>query len=118
MIESPTVLKKKIFIDGQAGTTGLRIRQWIQDRRDIELLTLADGDRRSVTARQQAISLADLAILCLPDEAAPGKQPSGHKMSALGFWMPVPATVLQMTGRMGFLNFVKTNAPGLGRRIV
>ena len=70
MIESPTVLKQKIFIDGQAGTTGLRIRQWIQDRRDIELLTLADSDRRSVTARQQAISLADLTILCLPDEAA------------------------------------------------
>ena len=70
MIESPTVLKQKIFIDGQAGTTGLRIRQWIQDRRDIELLTLADSDRRSETARQQAISLADLTILCLPDEAA------------------------------------------------
>ena len=70
MIESPTVLKHKIFIDGQAGTTGLRIRQWIQDRRDIELLTLADSDRRSETARQQAISLADLTILCLPDEAA------------------------------------------------
>ena len=70
MIESPTVLKHKIFIDGQAGTTGLRIRQWIQDRRDIELLTLADSDRRSEAARQQAISLADLTILCLPDEAA------------------------------------------------
>jgi len=70
VIESPTVLKQKIFIDGQAGTTGLRIRQWIQDRRDIELLTLADSDRRSVTARQQAISLSDLTILCLPDEAA------------------------------------------------
>ena len=70
MIESPTGLKQKIFIDGQSGTTGLRIRHWIQDRRDIELLTLADSDRRSVTARQQAISLADLTILCLPDEAA------------------------------------------------
>jgi len=63
-------LKQKIFIDGQAGTTGLRIRHWIQDRRDIELLTLADSDRRSVTARQQAMSLSDLTILCLPDEAA------------------------------------------------
>lgn len=70
MIESRSVLKQKIFIDGQAGTTGLRIRQWIQDRRDIQLLTLADSDRRSATARQQAISLADLTILCLPDEAA------------------------------------------------
>ena len=63
-------MKQKIFIDGQAGTTGLRIRQWIQDRRDIELLTLADNDRRSVTARQKATSIADLTILCLPDEAA------------------------------------------------
>ena len=70
MIESPTVLKQKIYIDGQAGTTGLRIRQLIQDRRDIKLLSLADCDRHSVTVRQQAISLADLAILCLPDEAA------------------------------------------------
>ena len=70
MIELPTVLKQKIFIDGQAGTTGLRIRQWIQDRQDIELLTLTEHDRRSVTARQKYISLADLTILCLPDDAA------------------------------------------------
>ena len=70
MIESLTVLKPKIYIDGQAGTTGLRIRQLIQERRDIKLLSLADCDRHSVTVRQQAISLADLTILCLPDEAA------------------------------------------------
>ena len=70
MIESPTVLRSKIFIDGQAGTTGLRIRQWTQHRSDFELLTLAENDRRSVTARQEAISLADLTILCLPDAAA------------------------------------------------
>lgn len=64
----------RIFIDGHAGTTGLRIRQWLEDRAkpggDLVLVTLPDADRKSEAARRAAIADADLTVLCLPDEAA------------------------------------------------
>ncbi len=62
--------KPRIFIDGHAGTTGLRIREWLADRDDLEIWTLADADRKSESARKQAIAEADLTVLCLPDDAA------------------------------------------------
>ena len=62
--------KPRIFIDGHAGTTGLRIRQWLADRPDLVLSTLEEADRKSDTARQKAIAESDLTILCLPDDAA------------------------------------------------
>lgn len=62
--------RPKIFIDGSAGTTGLRIRDWLAPREDLDLIVLAYEDRRDPDARQQAISDADLAVLCLPDDAA------------------------------------------------
>lgn len=61
---------KKIFVDGSAGTTGLRIVQRLQTMPDIELLTLSEKDRKDPTCRRQALNLADIDILCLPDEAA------------------------------------------------
>jgi N-acetyl-gamma-glutamyl-phosphate reductase len=63
-------MTKRVFIDGHAGTTGLRIREWLAARRDIELLTPSDAERKSVSARRAFIAEADLAILCLPDDAA------------------------------------------------
>ncbi|MDR2686135.1 MAG: N-acetyl-gamma-glutamyl-phosphate reductase [Oscillospiraceae bacterium] len=60
----------KIFIDGQAGTTGLRIGERLSAREDITLLTLPERLRKDPAARQQAIQEADAAILCLPDAAA------------------------------------------------
>lgn len=60
----------KVYIDGQAGTTGLRVRRWLEPRRDLELLALADAVRKDEKARQQQIDDADVVILCLPDEAA------------------------------------------------
>ena len=60
----------RIFIDGHAGTTGLRIHQWIADRDDLVVSTLAEVDRKSDSARKEAIAEADLTILCLPDDAA------------------------------------------------
>jgi len=60
----------KVFIDGSSGTTGLRIQDVLASRLDINLSVLAYDERRNPTKRQDAIAEADLAILCLPDEAA------------------------------------------------
>jgi len=60
----------KVFIDGEAGTTGLQIRQRLENRRDIELLTIPADKRKHEAARAELLNRADIAILCLPDEAA------------------------------------------------
>ncbi len=60
----------KIFIDGAAGTTGLEIRQRLEGRTDLTLVQISDSDRRSLRARAQVLNEVDVAILCLPDEAA------------------------------------------------
>ena len=60
----------KVYIDGQAGTTGLVINDILADRSDIELIRLPDDRRKDESVRREAISEADLAILCLPDDAA------------------------------------------------
>ncbi len=60
----------KIFIDGSAGTTGLRIYDRLIGRKDIELVTLPDEMRKSPEARRDALNNADIAFLCLPDIAA------------------------------------------------
>ena len=60
----------KVFIDGHTGTTGLRIHQWMAAREDVELLTLPAELRRNPEERRGQILESDVAILCLPDEAA------------------------------------------------
>ncbi len=60
----------KIYIDGQAGTTALRIRDWLADRDDIEVVTLPEALRKEPQARRQALNDATIVLLCLPDEAA------------------------------------------------
>ncbi len=60
----------KIFIDGSAGTTGLRIYERLESRKDIELIRLSDELRKDIAARKSAINSADIAFLCLPDTAA------------------------------------------------
>lgn len=59
-----------VFIDGSAGTTGLRIYERLADRKDIHLITLSDELRRDTEARRAALNSADIAFLCLPDAAA------------------------------------------------
>ncbi|MDR2753952.1 MAG: N-acetyl-gamma-glutamyl-phosphate reductase, partial [Oscillospiraceae bacterium] len=61
---------QKIFIDGQAGTTGLRLAQRLGARTDLRLLTLPEGLRKDTAARAQAMNESDVTFLCLPDEAA------------------------------------------------
>ena len=60
----------KVFIDGSAGTTGLRIYERLSERKDLELLILPDDLRKNADARRQMLALADIAFLCLPDKAA------------------------------------------------
>ncbi len=62
--------KSCVFIDGSAGTTGLRIYERLSLREDIELITLKEEERKDTKARQNALNSADIAILCLPDAAA------------------------------------------------
>ncbi len=60
----------KIFIDGEAGTTGLQIRERLAGRRDIELVSIDTDRRKDLDERRRLLNAADIAILCLPDEAA------------------------------------------------
>ncbi|MBR3949832.1 MAG: N-acetyl-gamma-glutamyl-phosphate reductase [Oscillospiraceae bacterium] len=60
----------KVFIDGSAGTTGLRIYERLSERKDLELLILTGEMRKNNDARRQMLDLADIAFLCLPDKAA------------------------------------------------
>lgn len=60
----------KIFIDGSAGTTGLRIYERLESRNDIELIRLSEELRKDINARKSALNSADIAFLCLPDAAA------------------------------------------------
>jgi N-acetyl-gamma-glutamyl-phosphate reductase len=61
---------KKIFIDGKAGTTGLRIYERLEARKDIEIILLSDSERKDPAARKKALNECDIAFLCLPDDAA------------------------------------------------
>lgn len=61
---------KQVFIDGSAGTTGLRLYDRLKSRSDIALLTLCDADRKNPEKRRQALNDCDVAVLCLPDDAA------------------------------------------------
>jgi N-acetyl-gamma-glutamyl-phosphate reductase len=59
-----------VFIDGEAGTTGLRIREMLAARSDLVVLDIAPGQRKDLTARAELLNAADVSILCLPDDAA------------------------------------------------
>ena len=61
---------KKVLIDGSAGTTGLRIYERLSARDDVEILTLSEEKRKDPIARKEMLNKADVAFLCLPDDAA------------------------------------------------
>jgi N-acetyl-gamma-glutamyl-phosphate reductase len=63
-------MKPKIFIDGEHGTTGLQIRARLAARDDLEVLSIPEADRRNRDLRADRLREADIAILCLPDDAA------------------------------------------------
>lgn len=59
-----------VFIDGDQGTTGLQVRQWLAGRTDLRLLQLPADHRKSAAHRAEALNDCDVALLCLPDDAA------------------------------------------------
>ncbi|MBR4333098.1 MAG: N-acetyl-gamma-glutamyl-phosphate reductase, partial [Clostridia bacterium] len=61
---------KKVFIDGSAGTTGLRVAERLAQRKDIQLLAVPEAFRKDPAARKGAMNRADIVFLCLPDDAA------------------------------------------------
>ncbi|HPP83381.1 MAG TPA: N-acetyl-gamma-glutamyl-phosphate reductase [Rubrivivax sp.] len=59
-----------VYVDGQEGTTGLRIHEYLAQRRDVELLRIEPGRRKDPAERARLLNAADVAFLCLPDAAA------------------------------------------------
>ena len=62
--------KKTVFIDGEAGTTGLQVLDRLATHPDIEVLSIDPAKRKDASARKEAIAEADAVVLCLPDDAA------------------------------------------------
>ncbi|MEJ5079587.1 MULTISPECIES: N-acetyl-gamma-glutamyl-phosphate reductase [unclassified Ochrobactrum] len=63
-------MKPKIFIDGEHGTTGLQIRTRLAERDDLEVISIPEAERRNKDLRADYLRAADIAILCLPDDAS------------------------------------------------
>lgn len=63
-------MKTRVFVDGQEGTTGLRIHEYLAQRADVEVLRIDADKRKDNTERARLLNAADVAFLCLPDAAA------------------------------------------------
>jgi N-acetyl-gamma-glutamyl-phosphate reductase len=63
-------MKKKVFVDGQHGTTGLKIHQRLRGRKDIEVIEIPEDKRKEPSARKKLLNQADIVFLCLPDDAS------------------------------------------------
>ena len=60
----------KVFVDGQEGTTGLQINEYLAQRSDVEVLKIDTDKRKDLAERKRLINASDVTFLCLPDEAA------------------------------------------------
>jgi N-acetyl-gamma-glutamyl-phosphate reductase len=75
-------MKKKVFIDGQEGTTGLQIRERLLGREDVALVEIPEDLRKDVAAKREAFEKADVVVLCLPDGAAVEAAQMGRELGA------------------------------------
>jgi N-acetyl-gamma-glutamyl-phosphate reductase len=64
------MMKKKVFVDGQHGTTGLKINERLNGRKDIEVIEIPEAKRKDAATKKQFLNEADIVFLCLPDDAA------------------------------------------------
>ena len=67
---SGITMKPKVYVDGQEGTTGLRIHEHLAGRADVEVLRIDAEKRKDVGERKRLINAADVVFLCLPDAAS------------------------------------------------
>src|SRR4051812_36826492 len=63
-------MKPKIYVDGQDGTTGLKIHEHLAERDDVEVLRIEEAKRKDVGERKRLLNAADVAFLCLPEAAS------------------------------------------------
>ena len=63
-------MKKTVFVDGQHGTTGLKIRERLNGRKDIEVIEIPEDKRKDLETKQKLLNEVDIVFLCLPDDAA------------------------------------------------
>ena len=63
-------MKPKIFIDGQAGTTGLELYDLLRKRKDINLISIKSEHRKDILIKKEIMNSVDLVVLCLPDKAS------------------------------------------------
>ena len=73
----------KVFIVGAAGTTGLQIRERLESRRDLELVSIDPARRKDTEARREILNNVDAVILCLPDDAARDECFEAEKLTQL-----------------------------------
>jgi len=63
-------MKKTVFVDGQHGTTGLKIHEYLNTRKDIEVIEIPEDKRKDPETKQRLLNDVDIVFLCLPDDAA------------------------------------------------
>ena len=63
-------MSTKVFVDGQEGTTGLKIFEYLSQRADVEILRIEEAKRKDIDERRRLINASDVTFLCLPDVAS------------------------------------------------